>query len=68
MTNKKHRAFTRIEMKIFIFNKMKHKGLTYDQAYKELSGEIEAVKKNCNNAPKEKPSFKEEFGKLTQRN
>jgi len=54
-------------MKILIFNKMKHRGLTYDQAYKELSGEIEAVKENCNNIPKEKPSFKEEFGKLKQR-
>jgi len=65
MTNKKHRVFTKTEMKILVFNKMKQKGLDYVHACKELSEEIEAVRENHNNIVKEKPTFREEFKKLT---
>lgn len=58
----KFKPFTSTEMKILIFNKVK-RGMTYDQACKELEGEISECIKNSK-TKKEKPSFKEEFEKL----
>jgi hypothetical protein len=36
--------FNRTERKILVYNKMKQKGLTYEQACKELQKEIEHLK------------------------
>lgn len=60
----KHKPFSKTEMKILIFNKMKS-GLSYDQAYKELSGEINQCIENSKETKKDAPDFKKEFHKLT---
>jgi hypothetical protein len=74
----KSKPFSRTEMKILVFNKMKKKGMNYDSAYKELSEEIEYFnnenKKNEKKRSEEKleknkkkdknKKFKEEFNKL----
>lgn len=64
----KHKPFNKTEMKILVFNKMKNKGMSYDQACKELEKEINAIIENSKKKPDVKKSpdkFKEEFAKLT---
>jgi len=39
----KHKPFTRTEMKILVFNKMKNRGLSYENACKQLEKEIEGI-------------------------
>lgn len=59
----RNRPFSRTEMKILIFNKVK-RGMSYDQACKEVEKEISELIENSRKPKKEKPSFKEEFNKL----
>ena len=42
----RNKPFSRVEMKILIFNKMKQKGMSYDDARAEVSMEIEQVREN----------------------
>jgi len=53
-----------IEMKIIVFNKMKNKKMSYDEACKELKGEIDQMVENSKkkNTKKEKPSL--DFDKI----
>jgi len=70
MARKKIKPFSRIEMKILIYNKMK-KGLSYEEARKEVSKEIEELLLNSNKkTPKRDKNeiFKEEFEKLINGN
>jgi len=60
----KNKPFTRQEMKILIYNKMKQKGMSYENARKELAEEIEKVRENTVKEEKPAPSFKEQFEKL----
>jgi hypothetical protein len=39
-----YKPLTRTEMKIIIFNKMKHQGMTYAEATKQLESEIEGMR------------------------
>ena len=48
-------------MKILVFNKMKIKGLSYDQACKELDKEVIEIVRNTKKKKDPKPNFKEEF-------
>ena len=59
----KHKPFSKTEMKILIFNKVK-RGMSYDQACAELKKEISQCIENSKTEKKEKPSFKDEFDKL----
>ena len=65
MTRNKTTFFSRTELKILIYNKMKRHGLTYDQAYKEVTRDIEVVRANHKKKTEKKPNFNEEFQKLT---
>ena len=38
--------FSKTELKILVYNKMKLKGMSYAEAYKEISTELETLKKN----------------------
>ena len=40
------KPFSKQELKILVYNKMKHKGMTYDDAYREVNEEIRSVKSN----------------------
>ena len=58
------KPFTKTEMKILVYNKMKLKGMDYAAACKQVMEEVEIMNKN-KNIPKEKEiDFKEEFKKL----
>ena len=57
-------TLTRVKRKILVFNKMKHKGLSYDGACKELEGELRVIKKNEKPRGKPKKDFKTDFQKL----
>ena len=58
------KPFTRTEMKMLVYNKMKLKGMDYESACKQVMEEVEIMNKN-KNIPKEKEiDFKEEFKKL----
>lgn len=48
---------------MLIFNKVK-RGMSYDQAKKELEKEIKTCIENSKTEKSEKPTFKEEFDKL----
>jgi hypothetical protein len=52
-----------MEMKMLIFNKVK-RGMSYDQAKKELEKEIKTCIENSKTKKKDNPNFKEEFDKL----
>jgi len=72
----RHKPFSRTEMKILIFNKMKSKGMAYEDAVKELNGEINQIIENDVKEEKKlkrmeekktnKQKFDEEFSKLTR--
>jgi len=75
----KNKPFTRTEMKILIYNKMKNKHLSYDQAKKELADEVASCIANNEKMRKEEKErkksekndakkFKEDFEKLTNGN
>ena len=58
------KPFSKTEMKILVYNKMKLKGMDYDSACKQVMEEVETINKN-KKIPKEKEvDFKEEFKKL----
>jgi len=58
------KPFTKTEMKMLVYNKMKLKGMSYDAACKQIMEEVETINKN-KVVPKEKEAdFKEEFKKL----
>lgn len=62
--------FSLTERKILVYNKMKRKGLSYDQAVKEVCDEMRQVKKNHKEEKQkevEKP-FKEKFMELKNGN
>ena len=72
----RHKPFSRTEMKILIFNKMKGKGMSYNEAVSELNGEINQIIENDVKEEKKlkrmeekktnKQKFDEEFSKLTR--
>ena len=64
----KHKPFSKTEMKILVYNKMKSKGMSYDQACAELRGEISQCIENSKTKRDDAPNFKEEFDKLRNGN
>lgn len=62
------KPLSRIEMKMLIYNKCK-RGMTYDQACKQVSMEIAELRKTqaAIKKDKPKPDFKESFTELTRR-
>lgn len=75
MAREQHKPFTRTELKILVFNRMK-KGYSYDNAIKYVQKEINEVIKNGkkikekkdqeNKKDSEDKTFKESFSKLTK--
>ena len=66
----RHKPFTRTEMKILVYNKMKMRGLSHDLACKELEQEIKEIienskEKHVKEIKPKKDKFKKEFSKLT---
>jgi len=63
-------TLTSTEKKILVYNKMKRKGLTYEQACEELTQELELMNKQQLEKNKErrnkKTDFKTEFKKLVR--
>jgi len=64
----RNKPFSRTEMKILVYNKVK-RGLTHDQACKELNQEIKDIIENSKKAKVDKKvsdndNFKEAFQKL----
>lgn len=67
---KKHRPFSKTEIKMLVYNKMRIKKMSYNDAYKEIAGEIQAC---IDNSKKEEEfnkkvapdKFKESFKELT---
>ena len=41
-----NKPFSRTELKILVFNKMKQKGMSYDDARAEVTMEVEQVREN----------------------
>jgi len=62
MARKLIKPFTRTEMKILVYNKVKG-GMSYEKACEEVKKQIEQVKENHKKSKKKK-DFKEEFQKL----
>ena len=60
----RHNPLSISEMKIIVFNKMKNKKMSYEDACKELNGEIDQMVENSKkkNTKKEKPSL--DFDKI----
>ena len=44
--DKKIKPFSKIELKMLVFNKMKRKGMSYEQAIEEVKKDIEECRKN----------------------
>ena len=69
----RHKPFTKTEMKLLVHNKIKTRGLSYDEACEELNMEIEEIIKNSSLKHKKevkeknpkKDDFKKHFQKLT---
>ena len=57
------KPFSRTEKKILVYNKVK-RGMSYEQACKEVEKEISECIKNSKVEKDDKPTFKEEFEKL----
>jgi len=69
----RHKPFTKTEMKILVYNKVRS-GMSYEQACKQLSKEIDRIIENDEKFEKEekkarskmeKNKFKDDFKKLT---
>lgn len=68
MVNQQDKPFTKTEMKIMVFNKVKQ-GMSYKQAVNEVRKILKICNKNHKKAleQKKKPvKFKDEFEKLTK--
>ena len=42
----RHKPFSRTELKILVYNKMRQRGMSYDEAIKEVEMEIDKCKEN----------------------
>jgi hypothetical protein len=58
-----NRPFSRTELKILVYNKIKE-GKSYNQAVEEVKKEVELCKDSHNKSIPKKVNFKEEFAKL----
>lgn len=73
MAREQHKPFTRTELKILVFNRMK-KGYSYDQAVEYVKKTVDVciangkkIKEKKNKEDRKNKNFKEEFSKLTKR-
>lgn len=68
----RQQKFTKQELKILVYNKMKRDGMGYDQAVKQVKSELKICFKNAKAEEKKNKKsvsqeFKEDFKKISER-
>jgi hypothetical protein len=78
MANQQHKPFSRTELKILVYNRIK-RGMSYENAVKDVHNQIQTCNENHkkheakekedqeNKEDQTNKTFKEEFAKLTKR-